>query len=447
MVESKYNYLLQQEDSILLLNGISGAILNLKKDEYEFLNQLFKDPLLQKEHAEVTHNLLAKKIMVADTASELELLKKKYRQSKSDGTFQLILNPTQNCNFNCWYCYETHPKGYMQPELINRIKKLLSSNLQRKNIHTLSLGWFGGEPLMYFHKIVYDISLYAKQEAEKNKVEFKNSMTTNGYLLNSQIIEKAHQIDLKVLQVTLDGDRKTHDSIRNCKGKPSFDRIIENCIRFCEYHETNRVRLRINYTDESLKIDYQEALNRIPLNIRRQVGIDFQRVWQTRTENRDIQKGKKWLLDNRNRLKENDFIVAHPPQFSIYKGCKCYADKKEYLNINYDGHIYRCTAENYSPATSLGYLNEQGEIIWYNSEINRIDDKPYFENEKCIQCKYLALCGGPCYKGIKNYIQQKTAFCALNSADTDLSTFIKEYYQFITSKKTSKTTKTCIEEP
>lgn len=41
--------------------------------------------------------------------------------------YRLIINPTMNCNFRCWYCYETHlPNTKMTNEMIERVRKLIS---------------------------------------------------------------------------------------------------------------------------------------------------------------------------------------------------------------------------------------------------------------------------------------------------------------------------------
>lgn len=68
------------------------------------------------------------------------------------------------------------------------------------------------------------------QCTEKHGAQFSNSMTTNGFLLTEDIIQKCMEIRLNELQVTLDGDKEAHNKIRNQKGELSFDKILQNCI-------------------------------------------------------------------------------------------------------------------------------------------------------------------------------------------------------------------------
>ena len=96
----------------------------------------------------------------------------------------------------------------MSKETIERIKKHIKHKIEVEKIPSLSLGWFGGEPLLCFDTVVYPISQYAKQLCKKNKIRYTSSITTNAYLLNEDIISKIIDIELFSYQITLDGDRK-----------------------------------------------------------------------------------------------------------------------------------------------------------------------------------------------------------------------------------------------
>ena len=66
-----------------------------------------------------------------------------------DPSYRLTINPTLNCNFSCWYCYETHNKKYMSNEVKQRILKLIDNIVSKQDIQYFELDWFGGEPLLY----------------------------------------------------------------------------------------------------------------------------------------------------------------------------------------------------------------------------------------------------------------------------------------------------------
>ena len=59
---------------------------------------------------------------------------------------QLILLPTEQCNFRCTYCYEDFAIGRMTPEVVSGVKNLIDRRAD--GLSHLQLSWFGGEPTL-----------------------------------------------------------------------------------------------------------------------------------------------------------------------------------------------------------------------------------------------------------------------------------------------------------
>src|ERR1041384_6711550 len=94
-------------------------------------------------------------------------------------TQELIILPTEKCNFRCTYCYEDFSIGKMKLETRESIKKFIKKRAPL--LDKLNISWFGGEPLLA-KDIVLDISSYAhKCSQEYDELEFNAGMTTNGY--------------------------------------------------------------------------------------------------------------------------------------------------------------------------------------------------------------------------------------------------------------------------
>ena len=428
MEASKYNYFINYNDRIVCLNGISGKTFSMNKEEFSAMNGVLQKQDKQAENPSFTEWLLRNRFLVGNHSEELDYLREINRKSIEDDDYTLVINPTQECNFNCWYCYEKHESGYMSEDVLNRIKSHIDLKIKEKRMMYFNLGWFGGEPLLYFNKVVYPLSVYIKEKCKLENVNFFNSITTNGFLINKKRIEIFDEIDLRYFQITLDGDKSTHDKIRNQCGKPSFDRIIQNIIDICCLLPDSHITLRINYTDESIRMDFYDVLKIIPVESRKQISVQFQRVWQTYSSKEQTDETKKFLKDNENALRKNGFHVSHNHNYSIFKGNVCYADRKNYANINYDGNVFRCTAREYSAENSFGYLNEKGEIIWDDKKLFNIDSKPYFDNDLCLECKYLPLCGGPCFQKTLSANKKSENFCMKDFLDSDVETFIIQHY-------------------
>src|SRR5262245_20489732 len=69
----------------------------------------------------------------------------------------LILLPTERCNFRCTYCYENFEVGRMDHSVVSAVKSLIYRRVP--DLQTLDISWFGGEPLLA-KDIIYDISSY-----------------------------------------------------------------------------------------------------------------------------------------------------------------------------------------------------------------------------------------------------------------------------------------------
>ncbi|MFR3188889.1 MAG: radical SAM protein [Phocaeicola sp.] len=82
----------------------------------------------------------------------------------------IIINPTLNCNFKCWYCYETHERNSkISFETVQSIKKYIQNELNTNcQLKSIRIDWFGGEPLIY-KEIVYSL-LSDLHEISKNTI-------------------------------------------------------------------------------------------------------------------------------------------------------------------------------------------------------------------------------------------------------------------------------------
>ncbi len=76
----------------------------------------------------------------------------------------------------------------------------------------------GGEPLV--RKDLFEIMEYA------DNLGFRWGMTSNGMLINDEILEKMNKTHMESISISLDGLKETHERFR--KVPNSFDRIIEN---------------------------------------------------------------------------------------------------------------------------------------------------------------------------------------------------------------------------
>lgn len=85
---------------------------------------------------------------------------------------------------------------------------------------------------------------------------------------------------------------------------------------------------------------------------------------------------------------------------------------------------------DYNIQNSFGImLNEQGEIVWDENKLQGIDNAPYIQDTKCMECNLLPLCGGPCFMRKYQFVTQNIDYCKKDVLDTGLEEFVKSFYQ------------------
>ena len=127
----------------------------------------------------------------------------------------LCLHIAHDCNLACRYCFaeEGEYKGHRELMSAKVGKAALDFLVANSgNRHNLEVDFFGGEPTMNFG-VVKEVVEYGRSLEEKHNKHFRFTLTTNGVLLNDEIMEFANkEMDNVVLSV--DGRKEIHDYMR-----------------------------------------------------------------------------------------------------------------------------------------------------------------------------------------------------------------------------------------
>ena len=65
----------------------------------------------------------------------------------------------------------------------------------------------------------------------------------------------------------------------------------------------------------------------------------------------------------------------------------------------------------------MGFLDENGQIRWDKEKTQGIDKQAFFDNQVCLNCKYLAICGGPCFYAWWKCVRNKNNIECPNKKD------------------------------
>ena len=169
---------------------------------------------LKQIHSELYNYLDAQKFIVSDETDEAkQFIEHQKATDTSNDSLRIIINPTLDCNLNCWYCYENRIAGsFLKSEVIEAIKKNIEQEYIKTSYRILKLSFFGGEPFLYFRGIK-EILDFARNFCQVNQLDLIAEFTTNAILITESIIDYLKNFECQ-FQITLDGDRIHHNQTK-----------------------------------------------------------------------------------------------------------------------------------------------------------------------------------------------------------------------------------------
>lgn len=393
IIFSTYNHLIHKDNVRLVYNALSNSLLEVDEDLFSILKtqvpgqKINNAVLLENEQLLEFYVLTTKE----DENSELNGLRLNNLMHRFDKTFMsLTICPTSYCNFECTYCFEENrPNVFMSDDTEGKLLKFVE---QYNSLKTLSVMWFGGEPLLNFNKIV---SLTDKF-LEKDYV-FSAGIITNGYLLNGNVIKQLDQLRINYVQITIDGLEETHNLRRPYKGKGnSFKIIIKNIDSFCAIRPEAILNIRVNIDKTN-----ENEFGQLYKFIRERYPVD--KVVITPAYVSDHNNGCKnpCLFDRKEkakfRLKHEDISYLYPNS----QGLDCMSRQINSFLINADGGLYKCYNDVGNKLKEIGNLHSKG----INADLltTYLMDADFHDDLMCRKCNIYPICSGGCpYVRIKN---------------------------------------------
>ena len=148
----------------------------------------------------------------------------------------LCLHVAHTCNLSCDYCFASQGKYHGERALMSfevgkqALDFLMEHSGSRKN---LEVDFFGGEPLMNWD-VVKRLVAYARQEEGRRNKTFRFTLTTNGLLLDDEVIDFANR-EMHNVVLSLDGRPQVHDRLRKTSsGAGSYDLILPKFRKLAE---------------------------------------------------------------------------------------------------------------------------------------------------------------------------------------------------------------------
>ena len=166
----------------------------------------------------------------------------------------LCLNIAHDCNLRCKYCFAGQG-GYGQWRM------LMSFDVARRGVDFLiahsgprehcELDFFGGEPLMNWD-VVKQLVEYGRSLEKPNNKKFRFTLTTNGILLNDEILEFVNK-EMGNIVLSIDGRKEINDKMRPFRGgQGSYDIIVPKFQKVAESRDQMNYYVRGTFTHNNL---------------------------------------------------------------------------------------------------------------------------------------------------------------------------------------------------
>lgn len=326
--------------------------------------------------------LLNKGIICSDEVNELQSLRNLENERKyCDNRFMITVMVTNACNFRCVYCTQEHLVRHLEDTVADALLKLITKKAPK--VREIKIGWFGGEPLLGYERIV-SLMREARKICEENQCRLTSEMTTNGYLLNEERVAELDSLSLCSMQITMDGSRDAHNTTRKlADGSGTYDKVLENILLAAK--QGIRVTLRMNVSEENYNA-LEELLSEIPEEHRHLLNVSIANVFQNE-EKISVYEILKRALELGYRVMQRKNVYA-----------SCHACFQHSVVVDTDGSLLLCT--NAGGEKRVGYLDAEGNICMeQKGKWCRLKEASALDNPECRKCKELPLCVEGCNLG------------------------------------------------
>ncbi|MCX4304285.1 MAG: thioether cross-link-forming SCIFF peptide maturase [Acetatifactor sp.] len=325
----------------------------------------------------------------------------------------LCLHIAHDCNLACEYCFagegEYHGRrALMSLEVGKKALDFLVAN--SGNRINLEVDFFGGEPLMNW-QVVKELVEYGRSLEEPNNKKFRFTLTTNGVLLNDEIMEFAGR-EMANIVLSIDGRREVHDRMRPFRGgQGSYDLIVPKFQKAAESRGQTGYYVRGTFTRNNLDFS-EDVLHLADLGFR-QISVEPvvaqpSDAWAIRES--DLVKLKeeydKLALEMIKRRREGrGFNFFH---FMIdLEGGPCVAKRlsgcgsgTEYLAVTPWGDLYPCHQFVGNEKFLMGNVEEGITREEIRDEFKCCN---VYAKDKCRRCFAKFYCSGGCAANSYNF--------------------------------------------
>lgn len=348
----------------------------------------------------------------------------------------LCLHIAHDCNLACRYCFadegEYHGRRALMSFEVGKkaLDFLIANSGNRRN---LEVDFFGGEPLLNW-KVVKQLVEYGRSQEEAHNKRFRFTLTTNGVLLNDEIMEFCNR-EMSNVVLSLDGRPEVNDKMRPFRnGSGSYDLIVPKFQKFAESRGQMDYYVRGTFTRNNLDFS-KDVLHYADLGFKQMsmepVVAEPEMDYAIREEDipQILEEYDKLAVEYTKRKKEGrgfnffHFMIDLTGGPCVYKRLSGCGSGTEYLAVTPWGDFYPCHQFVGQEDFCLGNVYEG---VKKTETVNEFKKCNVYSKKECSQCFARFYCSGGCAANSYNFtgkindvyeigckMQQKRIECAL----------------------------------
>ena len=337
----------------------------------------------------------------------------KFKEKRQTVVKALCLHIAHDCNLACKYCFaeegEYHGRrALMSFEVGKKALDFLVAN--SGNRVNLEVDFFGGEPLMNWD-VVKQLVAYGRSLEKPNNKKFRFTLTTNGVLLNDEVMEFVNK-EMSNVVLSLDGRKEVNDRMRPFRtGKGSYDLIVPKFQKLAESRNQTNYYIRGTFTRNNL--DFSEDVKHFAdlgfkqMSIEPVVGQE-EDPYSIREQDlpQIMEEYDKLALEYIDRYKKGNgfnffhFMIDLTQGPCVYKRLSGCGSGTEYLAVTPWGDFYPCHQFVGNEDFLMGNVDEgiiKPEIVKEFGNCN------VYSKEKCKNCFAKFYCSGGCAANSYNF--------------------------------------------
>ena len=353
-------------------------------------------------------------VVDGERGCELAALRRAYELSKADASHATItVLTTLDCQFACPYCFQERRGCRMGADVQRLVIELVAATADKmraaaggdaERAPELSLCFTGGEPLLNIEAILA-VTVGAREACEGRGVRLRTTMISNGYLLSPATAAQLAMVSRAWrVQVTVDGDRRTHDSRRHLRnGDPTYDVILDNLARLDPAVFEVSLRVNVDKTNVGSAAEAVASVRALP-NVAAYVAPVTVEETQDACTRCSCYTPSEYEAMFKGMARAG--LVSTDLERLLERGGVCSAAHPLSCTVDPEGYLYRCFDHAGSPERAYGRL---GDPMFENVANERafLERDPFAEKE-CADCACLPQCLGSC---ARSWLDKGTHYC------------------------------------